>query len=457
MTDYSSLLNKQADFFNTGFTQDLSFRKKQLSILYDGIRSNEKRFYEALSADLHKSKFEAYATEIGFTLNEISFILQRLHKWVKPKKVRTPIIHFKSKSTIIPEPYGQSLVFATWNYPVQMVFVPMAGAIAAGNTVIVKPSEFSSATSTLMEEIISEIFPEEFVACVNGGVETGQKLLNLPFNHIFFTGSYKVGKIVMRKAAENLTPLTLEMGGKNPCIVDETAKIDRAAKKIVWGKYLNAGQTCISPDYLFVHEKVADELQERMIYHIRNFFGEDPQKSPDYGRIINYANFERLDNLLTDMEIIYGGNKDRQHLFIEPTLVYNPPFDSDMMKEEIFGPILPVFRYREKEEVVNYAKTNHKPLSMYIFSSSSQTQKYFLRNIQSGNGAINETLMQIANSHLPFGGVNSSGLGSYHGEYSFKNFSHYRSIIKKATWFDLPIIYPPYTDFSLKVLKRFLR
>jgi aldehyde dehydrogenase (NAD+) len=457
MTDYSSLLQKQADFFKTGFTLDLSFRKKQLTVLYNAIKSNEKKIHAALSADLKKPEFEAYATETGFTLNEIRFLKKKLHTWIKPKRVRTPLIHFKGKSIIYPEPYGQSLIFATWNYPVQMVFVPMAGAIAAGNTVIVKPSEYSSATSKLMEEIISEIFPEEFVACVNGGVKTGQALLELPFNHIFFTGSYKVGRIVMKKAAENLTPLTLEMGGKNPCIVDETAKIDRAAKKIVWGKFLNAGQTCISPDYLFVQEKVADELIENLISYTGKFFGEDPQKSHDFGRIINYVNFERLENLLKDKEILLGGTMDRQDLYISPTLVLNPPIESELMKEEIFGPILPIFKYREKEEVVKYAKTNHKPLSIYIFSSSKSTQKYFLKNIQSGNGAINETLMQIANSHLPFGGVNSSGMGSYHGEYSFKNFSHYRPIIKKATWFDLPIVYPPYTNFSLNVLKKFLR
>lgn len=457
MDNYLQDIKKQQEFFNAGHTRNISFRKEQLGLLYHAVKSYEKDLADALHTDLHKSPFESYAAEIGFSLSEIRFLKKRLGKWAKPKRTRAAIVNFRSVSRVYPEPYGQSLVFSAWNYPVQLIFVPLAGSIAAGNTVILKPSEISPATAEVIREIISKTFPPEFIKCINGGVETGKALLDLPFNHIFFTGSPKIGKIIMENAAKKLIPVTLELGGKNPCIIDQSADLKFAAKKIVWGKFLNAGQTCIAPDYLLAHENIREKLLDYIKDYILKFYGEKPEESPDYCRIINRQNMERLEGLMDGTNIVFGGKVNKESNYISPTIVEEPPEGSPLMTEEIFGPVLPVVSYSEKQEAVDYANSKAKPLAMYVFSEDKKTVTYFLKNITSGNGAVNETLTQIANPYLPFGGINSSGIGEYHGEFSFRTFSHYKSILKKAKWPDLPFVYPPYSERGMKIIRKLLR
>jgi len=457
MENYSKDIKKQKEFFNAGYTRNISFRKEQLGLLYHAVKSYEKDLADALHTDLHKSPFESYAAEIGFSLSEIRFLKKRLGKWAKPKRTRAALVNFRSVSRVYPEPYGQSLVFSAWNYPVQLIFVPLAGSIAAGNTVILKPSEISPATAEVIREIISKTFPPEYIKCINGGVETGKALLDLPFNHIFFTGSPKIGKIIMENAAKRLIPITLELGGKNPCIIDETADIKVAAKKIAWGKFLNAGQTCIAPDYLMVHESIRDRLVESIQKYIVEFYGDNPEESPDYCRIINRPNMERIEGLMRGTNIISGGIVNKDSNYISPTIILEPEKDSPLMTEEIFGPVLPVICYSQKQEVADYANSRARPLAMYIFSRKRSHIRFFLNNITSGNGAVNETLTQITNPYLPFGGVNSSGIGEYHGEYSFRTFSHYKSILKKSKWPDLSFVYPPYTERGMKLIHILLK
>jgi aldehyde dehydrogenase (NAD+) len=427
-----------------------------LNKLKGGILKYRSEINEALKKDLGKSEFESYSTETGLILEEIGMHLRHLSKWTKRSKVKSPIVHFISNSFIYSEPYGRVLIFGTWNYPFQISLVPLIGAISAGNCAIIKPSEFTPHSSEILTKIIEEIFPEEYVTVIQGGVEASQYLLSQKFDLIFFTGSTKVGRVILEGASKFLTPVCLELGGKSPCIVDETANIDLSARRIVWGKFVNAGQTCIAPDYLFVHSKVKDQLVLKLKDYIRLFYGEDPSKSDDFGRIINLPNLNRLASLLKEGQILCGGQISPEELYLAPTIIDGIKPEHNIMKEEIFGPILPVMTFTNFSEVKQYVNSNPKPLALYYFSENRKNQQEVIREIPSGTVCINETVMQFGNSNLPFGGVGNSGFGKYHGKSSFDTFSHYKPVLKKSTLVDLPFRYPPYNKTKLKIIKLFL-
>jgi aldehyde dehydrogenase (NAD+) len=456
MTGYSQLIQNQKNLFESGTTKDLAFRKEQLSRLYSGIKKYEDEIYIALQKDLGKSVFESYLSEVGTSLSEISLQKKNLKKWAAVKKVRTGLMHIPGHSYIYTEPLGNCLIISPWNYPFQLVFVPLAGAIAAGNTVIIKPSEISSNTTQIIQKIIKEIFDEEYIACISGGVLETQALLKETFNHIFFTGSSKVGRIVMESAAKNLTPVTLELGGKSPCIVDKKINLKLTAKRIVWGKFINVGQSCIAPDYLLVHKDIKEDLLQALIEQIEALYGKDASVSKDYPRIINHINFERLKNHLEEGEVIFGGKFNEKEKYISPTLLEGN-WESEIMKEEIFGPLLPILSYSETSEISQYINKLDRPLALYIFSNDRSFQKRLLREIPAGNGSINDTMMQFGNTNLPFGGVNQSGIGKYHGKYSFSTFSNHKSIYHRSNLFDPPLRYPPYKDSVLKIIRFLLR
>jgi len=453
----TGILARQKDFFQTHQTKELSFRITQLRTLKKAILTYEKRLCQALWQDLHKSEFEAYATEIGLVLSEINVHIRNLKKWSKPHKVFTDqTIHFWSTSKIYHEPYGVVLIISPWNYPFQLLINPLVGAISAGNCVVLKASEYTPNTASVMGAMIAEFFPEEYISLFGGGREANQSLLAQRWDYIFFTGSPAVGKVVMQAAAENLTPVSLELGGKSPCIVDQDANLQVAANRIVWGKFLNAGQTCIAPDYLFVHRDVKPELLGMMKKKIADYFGPDPQKSEDYVRIATVSKTERLAQFLKNARIYTGGECSIEERYISPTILDSVSPDDPVMQEEIFGPILPVMEFDQIQDVINYVNSHPKPLAFYYFSASGEKQRKMLHLTSSGGGCINEVVMHIANHHMPFGGVGNSGIGNYHGEYSFKTFSHARSIMKKATWLDIPIRYAPYKN-KIKLVKMLLK
>ncbi|MFZ4520692.1 MAG: aldehyde dehydrogenase [Bacteroidales bacterium] len=438
---------KQHGFFNTHKTKEIGFRIEQLKVLKKAILAYEERLYDALWKDLHKSKFEAYATEIGLVLTEIGEHIRHLRKWARPKRVFTnQMIHFWSTSRIYKEPYGQVLIIAPWNYPFQLLINPLVGAISAGNCITLKASEYTPHVAEVMGMMIREFFPPDYITLFGGGRESNQALLSQAWDYIFFTGSPVVGKVVMEAAAKNLTPVSLELGGKSPCIVDKDANLKIAAARIVWGKYINAGQTCIAPDYLFVHTSVKSELMELMKKKIVDYFGEDPKSSPDFVRIATVAKTERLAEFIKGAHLVAGGQVDLTERYVAPTIIDQVTPDSPVMQEEIFGPVLPVLEFRELSEVVHYVNTHPKPLALYYFSDSKAKQEEILRTTSSGGGCINEVLMHIANDRLPFGGVGNSGMGHYHGKFSFEVFSHSRSIMKKANFIDVPIRYAPYKN-----------
>ena len=450
-------IQKQRIFFNTHRTRDIDFRISQLKILKKAILVYEDRLYEALWKDMHKSKFEAYATEIGLVLAEISEHIRRLRKWAKPKRVFTnQMIHFWSTSRIYKEPYGLVLVIAPWNYPFQLLINPLVGAISAGNCVTLKASEYTPNTAEVMGQMIREFFLPEYIAIFGGGREANQALLSQEWDYIFFTGSPVVGKVVIAAAAKNLTPVSLELGGKSPCIVDRDANLKVAASRIVWGKFINAGQTCIAPDYLFVHQSVKTELLDLMKKKIAAYFGENPKASPDFVRIATVLKTERLAAFLKDAHIFTGGEVDLEARYIAPTILDFVKPDDLIMQEEIFGPILPVMEFNELSEVTDYVNSHPKPLAFYYFSDSKVNQEEILRTTSSGGGCINEVLMHIANDRLPFGGVGNSGMGHYHGKYSFEVFSHSRSIMKKANFIDVTIRYAPYKN-KIKLVKMLMK
>ncbi|MCG3085361.1 aldehyde dehydrogenase [Anoxybacillus sp. LAT_35] len=446
------LLQKQKHYFQTGETLSLEFRLKQLIRLKEAIQKYEQIIIDTLKKELHKSPFEAYTTEIGIVYEEIHFITKRLARWMKRKRVPTPLTHFGSKSYIYPEPYGVSLIIAPWNYPFQLAISPLIGAIAAGNCAIVKPSEYTPAMSALLKTIVSEAFPEEYVAVVEGGVDVGQQLLNLRFDHIFFTGSVPVGKIVMEAAAKHLTPVTLELGGKSPAIVDASAHIDLAAKRIVWGKFLNVGQTCIAPDYVFVHASVKSLFIERMKRYIEQLYGH----KDTYSRIVTVRHTERLVRFLSSGTVVHGGTYDIEQRWIEPTLLDDVTWDDEIMQEEIFGPILPILTFQTVDEAIQMINNYEKPLALYLFSEDRNVQRQVLQQVRFGGGCINDTIMHIANPHLPFGGVGQSGIGAYHGKASFDAFTHYKSVLKQTTKFDIPLRYPNFPN-ALKWVRKLLR
>ncbi|HAR4648230.1 TPA: aldehyde dehydrogenase [Staphylococcus aureus] len=445
-------------FFNTQQTKDISFRKEQLKKLSKAIKSYESDILEALYTDLGKNKVEAYATEIGITLKSIKNARKELKNWTKTKNVDTPLYLFPTKSYIKKEPYGTVLIIAPFNYPFQLVFEPLIGAIAAGNTAIIKPSELTPNVARVIKRLINETFDANYIEVIEGGIEETQTLIHLPFDYVFFTGSENVGKIVYQAASENLVPVTLEMGGKSPVIVDETANIKVASERICFGKFTNAGQTCVAPDYILVHESVKDDLITALSKTLREFYGQNIQQSPDYGRIVNLKHYHRLTSLLNSeqMNIVFGGHSDEDERYIEPTLLDHVTSDSAIMQEEIFAPILPILTYQSLDEAIAFIHQRPKPLSLYLFSEDENATQRVINELSFGGGAINDTLMHLANPKLPFGGVGASGMGRYHGKYSFDTFTHEKSYIFKSTRLESGVHLPPYKG-KFKYIKAFFK
>ena len=449
------IITAQRNFFNTHATKNLHFRRKQLKILQQALQKNESLLHEAIYNDFKKSEFDNYTTELSLLYKDIKEARSNIFKWARTKPVSTGILNFPASSYIIPEPLGVCLVIGAWNYPYQLSFAPVIAAIAAGNTVVLKPSELPSNTAAAMAKIVKENFDPAYFTVVEGGVEETQELLKQKFDKIFFTGSTRVGKIVYKAAAENLTPVTLELGGKSPAIVTESCNLKVSVRRLVWGKFLNAGQTCIAPDYVLVHKSIEQKFLERAKEEIisQHFAFEND----NYLQIINNDNFERLTKMLNPEKIYYGGQTHKETRYIQPTIMQNVTMDDAVMKEEIFGPILPVITYKTIEEAIAKVNSLPKPLSCYLFTKSSSIKKKVLKEISFGGGAINETVMHISNSNLPFGGVGQSGIGNYHGEAGFKAFTHYKSVMDKPTWLDPSIRYYPHTPFRLKLMRWFLK
>ncbi|MBR2565922.1 MAG: aldehyde dehydrogenase, partial [Paenibacillus sp.] len=431
--DVHVILEKQRTFYRTGITRSADTRIERLTRLREAIQRYEPKLTQALYQDLGKSEFESYTTEIGFMMDSIKHTIRKIKKWVKPVKVKTQAALLGSKSYILPEPYGTVLIIGPFNYPFQLLIEPLVGAIAAGNTAVLKASENTPAVSAVVRELIGEVFEPEYVQVVEGAKDTTTALIHAPFDYIFFTGSVPVGKIVMEAAAKNLVPVTLELGGKSPVIVDEQADIQVAAERIMWGKLLNTGQTCIAPDYLLVHERVKQPLIEAMKTAIVTFFGTDIQNNKDYGRIVNKSHFKRLTTLIErdQDKLIYGGASDEEDRYIEPTLIDAESWNAATMEDEIFGPILPIISYSHLDGAIGEIIKRPKPLALYLFTSDPAVQVKVLKEVSFGGGCINDTITHVANSRLPFGGVGHSGIGSYHGRYSFETFSHMKSILKK--------------------------
>lgn len=458
MSSIAQQFEESKNFFKTHKTKDIKFRKQQLKLLSKSIKSHENELLEALKHDLGISAVEAYATEIGITLKSIKMARKELKNWSKTKQVDTPIFMFPSKSYIKPEPYGTVLIIGPFNYPVQLLFEPLIGAIAAGNTAIIKPSELTPNVANVIRQIIEDVFSADFVAVVEGGIEETQTLIHLPFDYMFFTGSEKVGQIVYEAASKNLVPVTLELGGKSPVIVDDTANIKVSSDRISFGKFTNAGQTCVAPDYILVNKKVKNELIEALKQSIQEFYGANVEKSPDFGRIVNDKHFNRLNDLLKVHEnnIVSGGHTNAGERYIEPTILDGITPASKIMQEEIFGPLLPIITYDDLNEAFDIVQSKAKPLSLYLFSEDENTTHRVLNELSFGGGAINDTLMHLANPNLPFGGVGASGIGQYHGKYTFETFSHKKSYIFKSTRLDSSIIYPPYKG-KLKYIRTFFK
>lgn len=456
MKTYTSLLEAQKKYFRNGSTKPIDFRINQLHTLKQLLKENESLLIEAVYNDFKKSPFETFGTEIGLVINEINYALKNIYRWVKPKTVPSSLVNFPSKNYILKEPFGSVLIISPWNYPIQLCLLPLVGALAAGNTAIIKPSELTPNTSQVISDLISKYFSPEMVTTILGGVNESQQLLNLDFDYIFFTGSTKVGKIIMESASKRLIPVTLELGGKSPCIVDDTANLEISAKRIVWGKFVNAGQTCIAPDYLLVQESIKDPFIQEIKKALLSLYREDPFTSEDYPRIINKSHFDRLSNFLCNGTLVTGGDTDSESLFISPTVLSDVSWDDPIMKEEIFGPILPILTYTDIDDAIHQALNTPRPLALYIFTDSAVTERKILEQISFGGGAINDTIAQFGNHHLSFGGIGASGFGSYHGKASFDSFSHQKSIMKKNFFLDIPIRYAPY-DGKIKWLKTIFR
>ena len=454
----SKKYEKQKKFFNSGTSKSIQYRINSLKKLKKNISLNENEIINALKSDLGKSETETFLSEIALIYIEINLALKNVKRWSKKRKVSSSLINFLSSDYIIPEPYGVTLNISPWNYPFQLSISPLIGAVAAGNTVILKPSEFSSKTSEIIKKIIENTFEKGHVDVILGGPEIGSKLLDFNWDYIFFTGSTNIGKIVAQKAAINLTPTTLELGGKNPCIVDETANLKVASKRIVFGKFLNCGQTCIAPDFILVHESVKKDFTEKIIERIKKIYDEDVENSENYSRIINKKHFSRLMKLLEEDKIIYGGKNNPNSNFIEPTLIDGSNFNSPLMKEEIFGPILPVVSYSNKDELRKILDNYKDPLAFYIFSNDKKFSNELIKRYSFGGAAVNDTISQIVNHRLPFGGIRNSGLGSYHGKQSFKTFSFYKPYIVKSNIFDLNAKYKiDSSSVMYKLLKRVVK
>lgn len=453
--NHSNIIQDQRNYFNQGTTKEYSFRIHMLKKLQKAIRENEDLFCKAMQQDMNKCSSEVYMTEIGMVLEELRYHIRHLASWMKKKRVLTPLAQFPSKSYVSPQPYGVALIMSPWNYPIQLCLEPLIGAISAGCTAVVKPSIYAPATSHAIAKVLGEIYPPNYIAVIEGGREENNALLKEQFDYIFFTGSPSVGRLVMESASRHLTPLTLELGGKSPVIVDHTANIKIAAKRIAFGKVLNAGQTCVEPDYLFIHKDCKFEFIKAYEQALQEFFPNDDKS--DMNVIINQKHFERLCKLLEGTNIVLGGEVEEERRFIAPTLLDDVTFDSPIMKEEIFGPILPMISFTDITECTKYIMANQKPLALYLFTRDKAVQHQVLSSCCFGGGCINDTIIHLATSRMGFGGVGESGMGSYHGKLSFDTFTHYRSIVKKATWLDLPIRYRPYSKRKDKILRFFMK
>lgn len=451
------LVLTQRKFFRTGTTLPVETRIHALKNLQACIRKYENEINEALKKDLGKSSFESYMCETGMTLSEISYMLKHVSSFAKEKRALTPLAQFHAKSYKKPSPYGVVLIMSPWNYPFMLTMEPLVDALAAGNTAIIKPSAYSPHTSEIICKIIKECFDENYVAVVTGGRAENTCLLNEHFDYIFFTGSQSVGKEVMRHAAEYLTPVTLELGGKSPCIVDKTANIRLAAKRIVFGKYLNCGQTCVAPDYIYCEREVKDRLVAAIRHQIKKQFGNSPLNSKNYGKIINEKHFDRLCGLIDPSKVVHGGNYDRSTLKIEPTVMDHVTFSDPVMQEEIFGPVLPILVYDSLDELIKNLNALQHPLALYIFTSSKSNAKKITSRLGFGGGCINDTIIHLATSEMGFGGFGESGMGSYHGKTGFDTFTHYKSIVDKKTWLDLPMRYQPYKKINNRLIHMFLK
>lgn len=448
------ILERQRNFFLTQKTKDITWRKAQLAQLRRAIQSSEKQFYEAIYKDFGKSEFDTYSTEISFVYHDIDYYIKNLKKLASPKRVGTNLVNLPGNSKVYHDPLGCALVIGAWNYPYQLSLSPLIAAVAAGNTVILKPSEIAQHSMHAMAEMINSNFEQEFLYVAEGGIETSTQLLELRFDKIFFTGSTHVGKIVYEAAAKHLTPVTLELGGKSPVIVTGSANIDIAAKRIVWGKYLNAGQTCVAPDYILVDEKVKDALLEKLKIYIAKF--KYSNNASHYTKIINRKNFERLQNFIKPEYVYSGGETDAEKLYISPTILHDVTWADEVMQGEIFGPVLPVLSFKTFEQALNSVLEHEKPLAAYLFSDDRREKALFSTRLSFGGGCINDVVMHLSNARLPFGGVGNSGTGSYHGKYGFETFSHQKALMNRATWGELDLKYPPYSEEKFKWIKKML-
>lgn len=456
--DVEGWIKAQQRLVYSGETRSLEFRLEQLDKLKAGIKKYEEQVLDALYQDLRKGEFEAFTTEIGIIYESISYMKKNLSSWMKPEAAKTPTVLQPAKSFLVREPYGSCLIIAPFNYPFQLVMEPLLGAIVGGNTAIVKPSESTPHVAAIVRHILEETFSPDYIRVVEGEKEETSALIHAPFDFIFFTGSVPVGKIVMKAAAERLTPVTLELGGKSPAVIDHTANLDVAAKRIVWGKFMNSGQTCVAPDYLMVHESIKEAFIEKLKTTIRDFYGEDIQKSADFSRIVNERQYDRLHDLLEKSkdDLIFGGNTDRDDLYIEPTLFEADGFDHPLMQDELFGPLLPILTYEDLSRALYDIRKLPKPLAAYFFSEHDRAQEYFVEAFPFGGGCINDTISHVGSVSLPFGGVGSSGMGSYHGRASFDQFTHQKSIFKKSTKLPVNLLYPPYKS-KVKLVRSVLK
>ncbi|MBN1108866.1 MAG: aldehyde dehydrogenase [Bacteroidales bacterium] len=450
------ILREQRSFFKSGATLDISYRLENLRKLRSLILLHEKDIVEALRKDFHKPPLETIGTETRMVLSELNHVIRRLRRWSRKKSVKTPLLHFPARSYIVAQPYGQVLIMSPWNFPFLLSMIPVIGALAAGNCVILKTSRKASNAKEVIALILGQL-PENLISLVSGDNTTSDFLLEHKFDYIFFTGSTEVGRKVMKKAAENLVPVTLELGGKSPCVVASDAKLGVAAKRIAWGKFINAGQTCIAPDYLLADSKIKDRFLELLVKEIKSFYGENPEKSNDYCRIINSAKTARLESFMKNGQIVSGGQVDADACYVAPTIIADISPDDPVMSEEIFGPVLPVISFNDFNEVYEIIDRNPKPLAAYIFTGNRRLAKEFLEKTQSGTAAINDTVMQIASSALPFGGIGPSGIGRYHGKKSFETFSNMKSVLHKSDLFEPDIKYPPYTNIKEKLIKLMMR
>ncbi|MBF2003791.1 MAG: aldehyde dehydrogenase [Synechococcales cyanobacterium M58_A2018_015] len=447
-----AIVRRQRAFFNSGQTKSLEFRLTQLKALRQAVIDHQAAVLQALRADFNKPELEAFLTEIGVT-KEIDYAIKHLRRWMQPQRAAVPLEQRPAKARIYPEPLGVVLIIGPWNYPFQLMIAPLVAAIAAGNCALLKPSEVAPHTSRVVAELVQKTFAPEYIATVEGGVEVSQAVLEEKFDHIFFTGGTAIGKIVMAAAAKHLTPVTLELGGKSPCIVDADVQIEYTAKRIAWGKFLNAGQTCIAPDYLLVDRRIKSDLLQALKTAVQEFYGDDPAQSPDYARLVNSKHYTRVAHLIQDGTIVIGGETNPDERYIAPTILTDVSPDAPVMQEEIFGPVLPVLEYDTLDDAIAFVNARPKPLALYLFSRNRAIQERVLQETSSGGVCINDTIMQIAPSSLPFGGVGDSGIGSYHGKAGFDTFSHYKSVLVKPFWFDLKWRYAPYAG-KLDLFKR---